>query len=206
MTDTRGQQIRRKLYSLAAACEIDKQGRILIPAQLRELAGLTKDATMLGVDNHVEIWNPPVIAGIQHCLRGKLQRFHGASFGGWRMSGEFRHIPVLLDETLTLLAPERGGTFVDGTLGGGGHAEAVLARLPQSGKLIGIDRDWEAVRAAEERLTAYGERFKTALHGNFFEMKQLLAEADVTEVNGILLDLGVSSYSWTHRREAFPIK
>jgi MraZ protein len=58
MTDTRGQQIRRKLYSLAAACEIDKQGRILIPAQLRELAGLTKDATMLGVDNHVEIWNP----------------------------------------------------------------------------------------------------------------------------------------------------
>ena len=69
----------------------------------------------------------------------------------------------------------------------------MLARLPESGRLIGIDRDWEAVRAAEERLTAYGERF-TALHGNFFEMKQLLAEANVTEVNGILLDLGVSSY------------
>jgi 16S rRNA (cytosine1402-N4)-methyltransferase len=121
------------------------------------------------------------------------------------MSGEFRHIPVLLDETLTLLAPERGGTFVDGTLGGGGHAEAVLARLPQSGKLIGIDRDWEAVRAAEERLTAYGERF-TALHGNFFEMKQLLAEADVTEVNGILLDLGVSSYQLDTQERGFSYK
>ena len=58
VSDTQGQAIRRKLYSMAAACEIDKQGRILIPAQLRELAGLTKDATMLGVDNHVEIWNP----------------------------------------------------------------------------------------------------------------------------------------------------
>ena len=121
------------------------------------------------------------------------------------MSGEFKHIPVLLDETLTLLAPERGGTFVDGTLGGGGHAEAVLARLPQSGKLIGIDRDWEAVRAAEERLTAYGERF-TALHGNFFEMKQLLAEADVTEVNGILLDLGVSSYQLDTQERGFSYK
>ena len=121
------------------------------------------------------------------------------------MSGEFRHIPVLLDETLTLLAPERGGTFVDGTLGGGGHAEAVLARLPESGKLIGIDRDWEAVRAAEERLTAYGERF-TALHGNFFEMKQLLAEANVTEVNGILLDLGVSSYQLDTQERGFSYK
>lgn len=121
------------------------------------------------------------------------------------MSGEFRHIPVLLDETLTLLAPERGGTFVDGTLGGGGHAEAVLERLPQSGKLIGIDRDWEAVRAAEERLTAYGERF-TALHGNFFEMKQLLAEANITEVNGILLDLGVSSYQLDTQERGFSYK
>ncbi|MEN6564013.1 MAG: 16S rRNA (cytosine(1402)-N(4))-methyltransferase, partial [Christensenella sp.] len=89
------------------------------------------------------------------------------------MSAEFQHIPVLLGEVLELLAPERGGTFIDGTLGGGGHAEAVLSRLPQSGRLIGIDRDWEAVHAAEHRLLAYGGRF-TALHGNFFQMKALL--------------------------------
>ncbi len=109
------------------------------------------------------------------------------------MSGAFHHIPVLLDEVLGFLEPERGGIFIDGTLGGGGHAEAVLRRLPEPGKLIGIDRDWEAVRAAKDRLQAYGNRF-TALHGNFFNMAALLAVIGVSEANGILLDLGVSSY------------
>lgn len=62
VTDMSGQAIRRKLYSMAAACEIDKQGRILIPAQLRELAGLNKDATLIGVGDRVEIWNPETLA------------------------------------------------------------------------------------------------------------------------------------------------
>ena len=62
VTDTKGQSIRRKLYSMAAACEIDKQGRILIPAQLREMAGLSKDATLIGVGERVEIWNPETLA------------------------------------------------------------------------------------------------------------------------------------------------
>jgi 16S rRNA (cytosine1402-N4)-methyltransferase len=109
------------------------------------------------------------------------------------MSTAFRHIPVLLDEALTLLYPERGGVFVDGTLGGGGHAEAVLRRLPESGRLIGIDRDEEALCAAKERLGVFGGRF-TALHGNFFNMKELLAAEGVHKAAGILLDLGVSSY------------
>ncbi len=62
VSDTSGQAIRRKLYSMAAACEIDKQGRILIPAQLREQAGLTKDATLIGVGERLEIWNPETLA------------------------------------------------------------------------------------------------------------------------------------------------
>ena len=62
ITDMGGQAIRRKLYSMAAACEIDKQGRILIPAQLRELTGLNKDATLIGVGERVEIWNPETLA------------------------------------------------------------------------------------------------------------------------------------------------
>ena len=116
------------------------------------------------------------------------------------MSAQFSHIPVLLDETLELLAPARGGIFVDGTLGGGGHAEAVLSRLPETGRLIGIDRDWEAVHAAGDRLSAFGGRF-TALHGNFFDMRALLNGIGVTEVSGILLDLGVSSHQLdTHER------
>ncbi|PKM38990.1 MAG: division/cell wall cluster transcriptional repressor MraZ [Firmicutes bacterium HGW-Firmicutes-9] len=61
VTDVKGQAIRRKIYSMAAACEIDKQGRILIPAQLRDLAELTKDATLIGVGERVEIWNPETL-------------------------------------------------------------------------------------------------------------------------------------------------
>ena len=121
------------------------------------------------------------------------------------MSGQFSHIPVLLDETLELLAPARGGIFVDGTLGGGGHAEAVLTRLPETGRLIGIDRDWEAVHAAGDRLSAFGDRF-TALHGNFFDMRALLNGIGVTEVSGILLDLGVSSHQLDKSARGFSYK
>jgi len=106
---------------------------------------------------------------------------------------EFHHTPVLLEEVLTLLAPARGGVFVDGTLGGGGHAEAMLKGLPDTGRLIGIDRDEAAIFAASQRLKPFGERF-TALRGNFFDMQELLAGIGVTSVNGILLDLGVSSH------------
>ena len=121
------------------------------------------------------------------------------------MSEQFSHIPVLLNETLALLAPERGGIFVDGTLGGGGHAEAVLTRLGQADRLIGIDRDWEAVHAAGERLSTFGGRF-TALHGNFFDMKALLGEIGVNEVSGILLDLGVSSHQLDKSARGFSYK
>ena len=121
------------------------------------------------------------------------------------MSEQFSHIPVLLNETLEFLAPERGGIFVDGTLGGGGHAEAVLTRLPQTGRLIGIDRDWEAVHAAGDRLSSFGDRF-TALHGNFFEMKTLLSGIGISEVNGILLDLGVSPHQLDTQERGFSYK
>lgn len=121
------------------------------------------------------------------------------------MSEQFTHIPVLLEETLELLAPARGGVFIDGTLGGGGHAEAVLNRLPETGRLIGIDRDWEAVRAAGERLASYGSRF-TALHGNFFDMKALLHENGVSQADGILLDLGVSSHQLDTQARGFSYK
>lgn len=105
----------------------------------------------------------------------------------------FSHIPVLYKEVLDFLQPERGGVFVDGTLGGGGHAELMLERMPQTGRLIGIDRDWEAVTASGERLRGFGTRF-LAVHGNFFQMRELLLPLGVTGVDGILLDLGVSSH------------
>ena len=105
---------------------------------------------------------------------------------------QFHHIPIMLKKVLELLAPERGGIFVDGTLGGGGHSEGILKRLTD-GRLYGIDRDGEAIAAASERLKPFGDKFK-AIRGNFFDMKSLLANEGVTGVEGILLDLGVSSY------------
>ncbi|MDR0841078.1 MAG: 16S rRNA (cytosine(1402)-N(4))-methyltransferase RsmH [Christensenellaceae bacterium] len=108
------------------------------------------------------------------------------------MTAEFHHIPIMLEETLALLSPQRGGVFVDGTLGGGGHAEAVLHRLPEGSRLYGIDRDGAAIAAASERLAPFGDRF-TALRGNFFDMRELLAAQGVQGIAGILLDLGVSS-------------
>ena len=98
----------------------------------------------------------------------------------------------MLPEVLNLLKPERGGIFVDGTLGGGGHSEGILKLLPEGSKLFGIDRDGDAIAAAGERLKGY-DAF-TPIRGNFFQMKSLLAELGIGSVDGILLDLGVSSH------------
>ena len=117
----------------------------------------------------------------------------------------FHHVPIMVREVLSLLAPERGGVFVDGTLGGGGHAEAVLNALPEDGRLFGIDRDDEALAAAGARLAPFGERF-TAIKGNFFEMKPLLAAKGVERVDGILLDLGVSSHQLDKVERGFSYK
>lgn len=103
------------------------------------------------------------------------------------------HIPIMLEEVLNLLEPERGGVFVDGTLGGGGHALAMLERLPAGSRLIGIDRDTDALSAAGRKLSQFKDSF-TPIHGNFFNMKELLNAYGVFRIDGALLDLGVSSH------------
>lgn len=112
------------------------------------------------------------------------------------------HVPVLLSEVLSLIRPERGGTFVDGTLGGGGHSEALLERIPEGGRLFGIDRDGEAIEEAGARLSRFGDKFE-AVRGNFFDMDRLLLQRGVSAVNGILLDLGVSSHQLDEGERGF---
>ncbi len=121
------------------------------------------------------------------------------------METGFHHVPIMVSEVLELLAPARGGIFVDGTLGGGGHAEAVLSAMPENGRLLGIDRDDEALKAASARLARFGERF-TAIKGNFFDMKTLLFDRGICKVDGILLDLGVSSHQLDERSRGFSYK
>ena len=104
---------------------------------------------------------------------------------------EFHHISVLLHECLEGLNIRPDGIYVDGTLGGAGHSSRIAARLT-TGKLIGIDRDPVALKAAGERLAPYGDRV-TLVHSNFCEIKQVLKDLNISGVDGILLDLGVSS-------------
>ncbi len=104
----------------------------------------------------------------------------------------FEHKPVLFTETVESLNIRPGGTYIDGTLGGGGHSEAILRALGGSGRLIGIDQDPDAIKAAGERLGGF-ENF-TAVRGNFSRMGELIAGLGVDEADGVLLDVGVSSY------------
>jgi 16S rRNA (cytosine1402-N4)-methyltransferase len=102
------------------------------------------------------------------------------------------HVPVLLNETLELLVTNPAGTYIDGTLGRGGHATEILKRLAPEGRLIGLDRDAEAIEETKEILKPYGER-AIRIHGNFADMKELCKSIGVAEVDGVLLDLGISS-------------
>ena len=104
---------------------------------------------------------------------------------------DFFHISVLLQECLDGLNIDPNGIYVDGTLGGAGHSSKIAARLDQ-GMLIGIDRDTVALKAAGERLSPYKDNVKL-VHSNFCEIKQVLNDLDIPGVDGILLDLGVSS-------------
>jgi 16S rRNA (cytosine1402-N4)-methyltransferase len=105
--------------------------------------------------------------------------------------GALAHRPVLLRETIELLAAERGGLFVDCTVGLGGHSEAIL-QASSDAQVLGIDRDEEALELARRRLALYGSRF-SAVHADFRELTRVLATAKFRQVRGVLADLGVSS-------------
>ena len=104
---------------------------------------------------------------------------------------EFHHISVLLDECIEGLRIKPDGIYVDGTLGGAGHSSEIAKRLT-TGRLIGIDRDPVALKAAGERLMPFADRV-TLVHSNFCEIVQVLKDLNINGVDGILLDLGVSS-------------
>jgi len=114
---------------------------------------------------------------------------------------EFKHEPVMLNECIEGLNIEPDGIYVDGTLGGAGHSSEIIKRLSEKGLLIGIDRDEEALDAASKRLKSY-KNIKY-IHGNHDDIKTLLNNLQIEKVNGILLDLGVSSYQLDERQRGF---
>jgi 16S rRNA (cytosine1402-N4)-methyltransferase len=116
----------------------------------------------------------------------------------------FEHKSVLLEETIENLNIKPEGTYVDGTLGGGGHSYEIAKRLTK-GRLIGIDQDEAAIKAAGERLAEFGDKV-TIVRSNYCDMKQVLDELKIDRVDGILLDLGVSSYQLDTLERGFSYK
>ncbi len=114
----------------------------------------------------------------------------------------FEHTSVMLKETIEGLHIQPEGVYVDGTLGGGGHAKEIAGKLGISGRLIGIDQDEAAVEAAGERLKSFGEKV-TIIRSNYCNTKEILTSLGIKEIDGMLLDLGVSSYQLDTKERGF---
>lgn len=115
---------------------------------------------------------------------------------------DFEHASVLLDETIRELKIKPDGIYVDGTLGGGGHAFHVLNRLSEKGRYIGIDQDEDAIRASTKRLAPFQDKV-TIVRDNYVNMPKVLKDLGISRVDGILLDLGVSSFQLDEKDRGF---
>ena len=114
---------------------------------------------------------------------------------------EFKHKPVMLEECIQGLNIKENGIYIDGTLGGAGHSKEIAKRLSKEGLLIGIDRDEEALKAAKEKLKEFPN--VKYIHNNHDNIKEIIEELNIEKVDGILLDLGVSSYQLDERNRVF---
>jgi 16S rRNA (cytosine1402-N4)-methyltransferase len=115
---------------------------------------------------------------------------------------EFEHRTVLLDRTIEYLKVVPDGVYVDCTLGGGGHSLEILKKLGERGRLIGIDRDQNAIKAAGERLAPFSDR-AVLVHGNFRDIKRIVHGIGITSVDGVVMDLGVSSHQLDQGERGF---
>ncbi len=114
---------------------------------------------------------------------------------------EFKHIPIMFEDCMNLLNIKQDGIYVDGTLGGGGHSFGICERLGKTGRLIGIDRDLEAIAAAKKKLENFTN--VTYVNSNYAEIKRIAEDLGIVAINGTLLDLGVSSYQLDNPERGF---
>lgn len=115
---------------------------------------------------------------------------------------EFKHKSIMLDEVISYLKIKPDGIYVDGTLGGAGHSFEIARRLTEGGRLIGIDQDGDAIEAATKRLLPFEDRV-TIVRSNYAQMKKVIHDLGISHVDGILLDLGVSSYQLDNAERGF---
>ena len=115
---------------------------------------------------------------------------------------EFSHVPVLLQESMEMLNLNSAGLYVDCTMGGAGHSKSILERTSPTGRLIAIDQDEDAIKAGGEKLRSFGDRV-TIVHDNFSNIKRILEGLNISEVDGFLFDIGVSSYQLDNVERGF---
>ena len=175
-TDKKARAFAYFFQGSAADGDLDKQGRTLIPSVLRTFAHLDKEVVFIGMGKRAEIWD-----------KARWDEKNA------EVELNIEHKSVLLNETIEGLNIKPDGIYVDGTLGGGGHAYEVCRRLGEKGSIIGIDQDEAAIEAAGIRLKDFGEKV-TIIRSNYCDMKSKLQEQGIDKVDGIVLDLGVSSY------------
>jgi len=118
---------------------------------------------------------------------------------------KYLHKPIMPKEVIDLISPKKGGIYVDCTLGGGGHAKLIADEIGNTGKLIGIDQDTEALLAAKENLKDFGDQIQY-IHGNFSNLQQICDDLKIPKVDGILIDLGVSSYQLDNPERGFSFR
>lgn len=115
---------------------------------------------------------------------------------------DFKHVSVLLEECIEGLKIKPDGIYVDGTLGGAGHSSVIASKLGDDGKLIGIDQDADAINVSKERLSVFGDRI-TIVRSNYINTVSVLKELGIEKIDGMLLDLGVSSYQFDNKDRGF---
>src|SRR3989304_1512709 len=198
----RERDFQRFLFAAARDVEVDRQGGGSLPGALGGGGGVNKDGAGSGGGRGGRGSCPGSSAGRWRSRRRSTsasRRDPGAGPGGEAGQGEGRgesrmatHIPGLLQEGLGLLAPRPGGIYVDATVGGGGHAEAILERIAPGGRLIGLDRDAEALAAAQQRLARFGPAV-VLVHANYTRLREGLRAQGIEAVDGSVMDLGISS-------------
>ena len=222
ITDMESRRFQRFVFSNATEAQMDKQGRVLLPAYLRESVGLTDEAVArrhtgprgdLGAGSMGRL--PQDARGPAGAGQG-LRRAWGSSSRPYALPGSARdpirldggtmnegHLPVLVDEVLATLAPASGSLHIDATLGGGGHTERILEAANPDGRVLGLDADPAAIGRVEARLRArFGDRL-VLRQANFRELAEVAPDAGFDVVDGCLFDLGLSSYQLADRSRGF---
>jgi 16S rRNA (cytosine1402-N4)-methyltransferase len=202
VTDAPARLFGRSIFAGATEADLDKQGRILLPAYLREGIGLASEALVIGARDHADGRPGGLLPG--HPGPGDLGQPHAQpGFARDPMPAGSRvmkdgsvgvHVPVLAEEVVTMLAPAPGSLQIDATVGGGGHTERILEATDPDGRLLGLDADGAAIARVRDRLAPrFGDRLRLR-QANFRELADVAPDEGFAAVDGCFFDLGLSSF------------